>query len=298
MFAATIQHEIKAARRERLPQLILIVFLFMVAAASFIGWLTHETVTSVYNEALRQGATTQPNPFLQIPQLDPVKNVIIYMALIGALFAVLIGVRSSVRDRKSRVLDLVFSRPVSKRQYVAARFIGMAIWLGVITVIAAVLTWLSLWIVQGHATSLGNTGRLLAFFALSWLFLLPFMALGMMSGMRAKGETTALLVPILVWALVTFVVPQFGTAEEPISFLNPVPAQPASEGAFFQINHQVLQPFSFTDHYKELSAASLHFTDDHDTTRQMLEFALIVGVTVVPLLVCAPQLMRKGELYE
>lgn len=298
MFAATMRHEVKAARRERLPQLILIVFLFMVAAASFIGWLTHETVTSVYNEALRQGATTQPNPFLQMPQLDPVKNVVIYMALIGALFAVLIGVRGGLRDRKSRVLDLVFSRPVDKRAYVLARFVGMAIWLGVIVIIAGILTWLSLWTLQGHALSTTNVGRLCTFFVLSWVFLLPFTALSMMSGMRAKGETTALLLPILAWVLVTFVVPQFGTAEEPISFLNPVPAQPAATGAFFEINRQVLQPISFTDHYKELSAASLQFTDDHDTSRQILEFALVVGAAVVSLVVFAPQLMRKGELYE
>lgn len=298
MFAATIRHEIKAARRERLPQLILIVFLFMVAAASFIGWLTHENIMSVYNEAVRQGATTQPNPFLQIPQLNPVKNVVIYIALIGALFAVLIGVRSSVRDRKSRVLDLVFSRPISKRQYVLARFTGMAIWLGVITGIAGILTWLSLWIVQGMVPSLAHIGQLIGFFLLSWLFLLPFMALGMMSGMRAKGETTALLVPILVWVLVTFVVPQFGTAEEPISFLNPVPAQPASQGAFFQMNRQLLQPLSFTDHYKELSAASLHFTDSHDLSPQALEFAAVIGATVGSLVIFAPRLMRKGELYE
>lgn len=298
MFAAIVSHEIKAARRERLPQLVLAVFLLMIAVASFIGWLTHVTVTGVYDEALRQGATTLPNPFLHIPQLNPVKNVIIYIALIGALFAILIGVRSSVRDRKSQVLNLVFSRPISKRNYVLARFIGMGLWLGVIMAVAGVLTWLSLWIVQGQPASFANTERLSIFFILSWLFVLPFMALGMMSGMRAKGETVALLVPILIWALITFVVPQFGTAEEPISFLNPVPAQPASQGSFFQMNRQVLQPLSFTEHYKELGAISLQLTDNHDVTQQVLEFTAIISVAVVSLLVLAPRLMRKGELYE
>ena len=37
-FTATIAQEIQAAKRNRLPQLILGVLLGMVAAASFIGW--------------------------------------------------------------------------------------------------------------------------------------------------------------------------------------------------------------------------------------------------------------------
>jgi ABC-2 type transport system permease protein len=196
------------------------------------------------------------------------------------------------------VLDLVFSRPIGKRSYTLARFVGIAAWLGVIIVIAGVLTWASLWIVQSAAPSLADVGHLATFFVVSWLFLLPFTALGMMSGMYAKQETTAMLLPILVWVLFTFVVPQLGTAEEPISFLNPVPAQPASQGVFFEINRQVLQPLSFTDHYKELSSAALQYTSDHELVRQGLEFTLIIGLTVVPLVVFSPQLIRQGELYE
>jgi ABC-2 type transport system permease protein len=172
MFVATILNELKSARRERLPQLILAVFLAMVAAASFIGWMTHKTVTSVYNEALRERVTTQPNPFLQVPQLDAVKNVVIYTALIGALFAVIVGVRSSLRDRKSGVLDLIFSRPVDKRKYILAKYVGILLWLGVVIAIAAILTWVSLWIIQGQPESLVNSGRLIIFFSISWLFLL------------------------------------------------------------------------------------------------------------------------------
>ena len=298
MFIATIRHELKSARRERLPQLILSVFLAMVTASSFIGWMTHKTVSSVYNEAVREQLTTQPNPFLQVPALDSVKNVVIYTALIGALFAVIVGVRSSLRDRKSGVLNLIFSRPVGKRQYVAAKYIGILSWLGIVIIIAAILTWASLWIIQGHPPSLSNSQRLLLFFGISWLFMLPFTALGMMSGLFAKQETTALLLPILVWVLITFIVPQLGTAEEPISFLTPIPSQPVSQGVFFQINRSLLQPISYTDHYKELSGASLSLSQDHQVAKQSLEFALIIGVTVVSLIVFSPKLIRSGELYE
>lgn len=297
-FGATIKQEITAARRDWLPQVILGVFLGMIAAASFIGWMTHITVTSVYNEALREGATHQPNPFLNAPQLDPVKNVVIYITLIGALFAILVGVQSMVRERKSRVLDLILTRPIGMRSYVLAKFTGIGVWLGIVLGVSAVLTWISLWIIQGHAVSASNCLQLLIFFGISWLFLLPFTALGMMSGLRSKQETTALLLPILVWVLIAFIVPQLGTAEEPVSFLNPVPAQPISHGIFFQTNRMLLQPVSFTDHYKELSGAVLHYRQGQSLVSQSLEFGLIDAITIIPLVWLSPKLIRKGELYE
>lgn len=296
-YMTTVVQELRAARRERLPQLILGVFIVLVAAASFIGWLTRVTVTSIYNEALRQGVTNQPNPFLHASALDPVKNIVIYVALIGALLAIILGVQSTLRDRKAKVLDMVFSRPISKRHYVAAKFIGISAWLGIVMCAAAVFTWLSLWIIHGQPLALWPTGRLAVFFVISWLFLAPFTAIGMISGLASKRETSALLAPILLWVLLTFIVPQLGTAAEPISFLNPVPAQVASSGVFFQINHQILQPISYIDHYKRLSADTLGY-DNASWKTQALETGLSVMAGVAVLIGFAPKAIRKGELYE
>jgi ABC-2 type transport system permease protein len=295
---AIMRHEFQTARRERLPQIILIVFIALIGAASFIGWLTHTTVTNVYNEALREGVTHQINPFSQTSALDPLKNIVIYVALIGALLAILLGVQSALRDRKARSLDLVFSRPISKRRYVCAKFAGVCLWLGGIMIIAAGTTWLSLWLIQSKPLSVSLTGNLFIFFGISWLFLTPFTAIGMMSGFMNRRETTALLTPILVWVLLTFVVPQLGTAEEPISFLNPVPAQVSSSGAFFQFNHRLLQPISYIDHYKQLSARTLGYAQDPSWRMGALEAGLVAISGIAVMALVTPLFIRRGELYE
>lgn len=297
-YTAIIKQELRTASRERLPQLILGVFIVLIGAASFIGWLTHKTVTNVYSEALREGVTKQPNPFLQAPALDPVKNVVIYIALIGALLAIILGVQSALRDRKAKALDMVFSRPVSKQRYVSAKFIGVSLWLGAVMAIAACSTWLSLWLIRSHPLSLSLTGSLALFFIFSWLFLAPFTAIGMMSGFMSRRETTALLLPILLWVLLTFVVPQLGTAEEPISFLNPVPAQVASNGVFFQINHRLLQPISYIDHYKQLSAVTLRYAHDPSWKTEAFEAGVVAFAGVATLAALTPKRIRRGELYE
>lgn len=296
--AAVVRQEFRAARRERLPQLMLVVFLGLVAAATFIGWLTHTTVTSVYTEALREGATNQPNPFLLVPPLSAVKNIVIYVSLIGALLAILVGVQSAIRDRKAKVLGMVFSRPIGRRLYIAAKFAGVMLLLGLTLCAAAVLTWFSLWIIGGQPLNWVLTGHLILYFVVSWAFLIPFAALGMMSGLYSQRETTALLVPILIWVLFTFILPQLGTAAEPISFLNPVPAQISSSGPFFAFNHQFLQPLSYIDHYKELSASTLAYTHDTAILQQELEVGSFVVLSTTALLYFAPRLIRQGSLYE
>lgn len=287
------------ARYERLPQLLLIIFIVMVAAASFIGWLTHATVTSVYNEALREGATTQPNPFLHAPPLNSVKNIVIYIALIGALLAIILGVQSALRDRKAKVLNMVFSRPVSRRHYLFAKLLGISIWLAVILAVSAVFTWISLWVIQGQPLSASLTGHLVVFFIISWLFLVPFISMGLMSGFIARRETTALLTPVLLWALLSFVIPQLGTAAEPISFLNPVPAQVASKGKFFRSSRQVLQPVSYINHYKQISASTLGYNNSGESWKSpSFEAAILAAGSLAVLVSLTPRAIRKDELYE
>jgi ABC-2 type transport system permease protein len=295
---ATIRHEIRCAQRDRLPQLMLAVFLLMAAASALIGWLTHVTVSSVYAEAVREGVTRRPDPFLSSPPLFSVKNMVIYVSAVGALLAILVGVQSGLRERRAGVIDLVFSRPVGVRRHIVGKLAGVGLWLGLVLAVSAVLIVIGLSIAGGRIPSLADTVNLLLFFGLSWAFLVPFAALGIMSGMRSQRETTALLLPVLTWVALLFVVPQLGTAEEPISFLNPVPAQIPARGGFFSAISQVLQPLSFVTDYKKLSAFTLGFGDTAGLTVRQLDFSLMALAGVLALVILGPRLLRKGELYE
>lgn len=295
---AVVRQELRTARRERLPMILLAVFFVLIAAATFIGWMTHTTVTSVYNEALREGATSQPNPFLLVAPLDSVKNIVIYISLIGALLAIVMGVQSALRDRKAKVLGMVLSRPLHRRAYAAAKLSGIMLWLAGVLGVAALMTWVSVWIVRGQPVPLGQVGQLMLFFFVSWCFLLPFAAIGLWSGMSSRQETTALLLPILIWALIMFIVPQLGTAAEPISFLNPVPAQVASTGPFFSFNQHFLQPLSYIDHYKAVSSVVLQYTDASSLAVQLSEAIGLALATTAAYIFVSPRMIRSGELYE
>jgi ABC-2 type transport system permease protein len=253
--------EIRSTSRERLALALLAVFLGMALVSSAIGWASHHTVMSVYDETVLQMGRTVPDPFAGVSALDVTRNAVIYIVLIGALMATVVGVRSSVRDRRAGVADLVFSRPIGTGTYVAGKLLGAQVWIGVVIAAAMAATWLSVWVVNGRPPSPSETASLLAFHALAWLFLLPFTVLGMAAGARARHESTALLVPILAWVAIVFVVPQLGTAQNPTAVLSPVPAPASGQDLFFRVNHVVLRPVSITEHFKHAGAVVLHLRD-------------------------------------
>jgi ABC-2 type transport system permease protein len=296
-FAATARHELRSTHRERLPQALLVVFLGMVAASSFIGWLTHRTVTQVWEETRADGLTQAANPFTDVSALYYAANVVIYVVLIGALLAIALGATSSLRGRTSGTLDLVLSRPVDTRAYLAGKLAGTAGWLGVVVAVAAVVNWLSITVILGGVLGVEDTLRLAGFYGLAWLFLLAFLLLGLLSGIYSRRETTALLVPIAAWSVLAFVLPQLGTAARPVSLLNPVAAAPA-EGGAFDVIHSLFGPLSLTEQFKTASGVLLG--DDRvqgSATGALLSIllALLVGGA---LLLSTPRGRLRRGLHE
>lgn len=249
------RHEVTGLRRERLPKVLLILFVVMVMLSSFIGWLASTTVTSVWRESVRVGLTTAPNPFADMSPLYISRNTVIYVVLIGALAAIVLGAMSGMRDRRARVTDLILTRPVSGREFLAGKALGLGAVLAGITTLVSMIAWVTLAVIAGPL-GWGATLRLLAFFALVLVVLQTFALLGLLSGLRSREQTGALLLPISIWALITFVLPQLSTGANPVSLLNPVPAPPATDGAF-AVLHAVLGPLSLTEQFKTVSGLLL-----------------------------------------
>ena len=250
------RQELVALRRERLPLVLLIVFVVMVSVSSLIGWLTNTTVSSVWQKTVQAGLTQAPNPFADVSPLYYARNTVIYLVLIGALMAIVVGVGSTMRDRKTRTLDLVLSRPISVPAYLLGKLAGIGAWLAMILAAVAVISWISISLITRGPLPASDSLRLAGFYAVAWVLLLAFVALGMLSGIYASRETSALLVPISIWSIIAFVLPQIGTSANPVSLLNPVPSVKVPGGAFDILN-TVVSPLSVTEQFKAASGLIL-----------------------------------------
>ena len=269
----------------------------MVSLSNFIGWLTNKNVTSIYRKVKDQGLTAVANPFDNVSALYYLRNTVIYIVLVGALLAIVLGVASIIRYRKARTADLILVRPVDTRSYLLGKLAGVAAWLAMILGLVTVISWISIAFIIRRPLTAADTARLVFFFAMSLLFLIAFVLLGMICALYSSRETSALLLPIAIWSVITFVLPQLGTADHPVSLLNPVPAI-ANQGGAFSILNSIFSPFSITEQYKKVSSWILGNTDFVGNPTVSLTILVMVFLVGSLTLLSTKRDRLRRELYE
>lgn len=88
-------HQIRSLRQQRVLGMLGATMLGVAALAGVLGWSSHETIVGVYDETAKllatRGTAAPPNPFLLKPALALPSNMVIYITLIGALAALVVG---------------------------------------------------------------------------------------------------------------------------------------------------------------------------------------------------------------
>lgn len=285
----TVFMEIKLLLRERLVILVGLIFIALTIAASFIGWSTSNTINHAYDLSrpfLAQGVSLPPNPFANVSHLSLQRNIGMYFFLIGSLLAIVIGYRSTLRDRLTHVSALVMTRGLSIRQFVTAKSMAVALMLlGILFV-----SFLCSIVVSSLFPELHLTGTQILHFALfyglSWVYLLTFGLIGVTSGLIAKSQTMALLIPVTVWVIIGFVIPQVISGLEPTALLNPVSITAIDQShTFFTDIQNAIGPFSFAQNYRVAANSLLEFGDSSvqvgTLVFSVLGAAVISGVMTV-----------------
>lgn len=283
----TLVMELRLLLREKLVIIISLIFLALTIAASFIGWSTSHTVNQAYSLSqpfLAQGAAMPPNPFSGVSHLSLQRNIGMYFFLVGSLLAIVIGYQSSLRDRLNRVSALVMTRRLTKQQFVIAKACAVSL------VLASILfiSFLCSLIVASVFPELHLTGVQVfhfgLFYGLSWVYLVTFGMVGVISGLLAKNQTMALLLPVTLWVVIGFVIPQIISGLEPTALLNPVSITATSQShSFFTDLQNIIGPFSFAENYRVVSNSLLEFTNSAVNTVQLV--GSIVGAAIVSMAV-------------
>lgn len=250
------KHEFLAVWRQKTFLLILLLFLSMTLLSTYIGWSTKQTIIEIYNETISrlvQGGVTEipVNPFLHLPALGFLKNMTIYVVLIGSLMAMILGHSAFIRERKAGVVKLLFSRSLSPYQFAAGKILGIFSILLVVISSSFFISYLSASLVSGTWLHLPETTRLIAFYTLSFEYILTFALVSFWFSIVTRRESLALMIPFIIWIIIVFVLPQLNTALDPASLLNPTTIQTAfPQGKFFTAIRDYITPFSLSESYR------------------------------------------------
>jgi ABC-type transport system involved in multi-copper enzyme maturation permease subunit len=284
MIATIASHQVLSLRRQRVFTAAVGTLVAVTVLAGVLGWASHQTIVGVYDESVKllatRGLDAPPNPFLIKPALSMLSNMVIYVTMIGALVALVLGHLSVADDEANGIGRLVFSRQVSRTQYAVGKITSSAIVLAVAIGMCAMVSIAALIIVDHAVPATTDLGRLIGFYGFSWLYLMAFALIGMVTLLLARRRSLGLLSAIGVWLVVTFAVPQFTSGLRPAQSLNPIVDPISTSQTFFKVTSRG-RPYSIAEQFKEASGRILATNSGEpgvDTLRRVL---LIVGVFAV-----------------
>ena len=294
MIATVASHQVLSLRRQRVFLAMLATLLTMTALAGVLGWSSHQTIVRVYDEAVKllasAGKPSPPNPFLLKPTLSLLSNMVVYIPLIGALLALIVGHLSIVDDETNGTGRLVFSRQISRTSYVLGKIASAAIVLAVILAASLAVSVAALLVVNRTVAG-ADLGRLLMFYGLSWLYLMVFALIGMVTVLMTRRRSIALLSAMGAWLVITFVIPQFTSGLRPTQSLNPITDPASTSQTFFKITSK-FRPYSIVEQYKQASGQILHTATAESVGHTIQRVMPIAGVAVALVLVTVRLVQR------
>ena len=247
--------------RERTVGLLAVMFVVLVLISAWLGWQATATVNRIYLDAAAfladSGQPVPSNPVLAISPLSLMRNMAVYVSLIGALAAIVIGNRLIALDRKAGVLALIGIRPLPRHAYAAGKIAALAVMIAGLTTVAAVVSILTFVALPAVSVTSAQWLQLGGFFSVSGLYMMIFGLIALAAGAMVRSESVGLLIPVTIWLTATFIAPQLTQNLNPTAAINPISALAAPpDTAFFHLMGQVLGSISLADAYK-FAAANL-----------------------------------------
>ncbi len=210
------RREWQAAFRNRQFLIITALFLGLSILSVYIGSTTKHAEMRLYNDTVArltaEGSTVLPaKP--EINTLAILANLTEYVSIVGAILAVILGYNALIEEKQSGGLKLILTRPVYRDRLLTDKLLGNAAVIGALLGLAFVFNVTLLVAIRGVWPTLGEISRLAAFIGLSFVYMLIFLTVSMLLSIRMKSSANVFLVVLVLWMLVSFVLPQMAETQ-------------------------------------------------------------------------------------
>lgn len=288
--------QMRTFARQRILHTTIGVTAGFAALAGVLGWASHQTIIGVYDESSKllaqRGQAAPPNPFLLKPSLSMLANEIIYVTMIGALVAIVVGHIAIAEDESNGIGRLVFIRAIQRTRYAVGKLSACALLLGIASTSCFVVSVGALTIVDRFPSGTDLT-RLAAFYLLAWLYSMVWTLVGAIGVLLTSKRPLALLGSISAWLTVTFAFPQFTSGLRPTQSLNPIVDPVSTSQTLFRIAAKA-RPYSLAEQFKEAAGRVLSTAASEPISQTRLRIAPIVAAVVI-LCAVAWQLIERHD---
>jgi ABC-2 type transport system permease protein len=290
--------EISDAFRNRLFLISMIMLLSLSLIAIGLGSLSVRTQMTDYLQSVQILTNLGRTDFPAAPSLNPIaisKNFINYLAMVGALLAMILGFTAINKERQAGTLRLILSRPVFRDQFLTGKVLGNATLLAALMFVVGVVTVLAIGLIGRVWLTGDQIIRLALTMGMSWLYLLTFYLLAQFFALLLPNSNNALLLTVIVWLVFAFIFPQIGDTMDldnqlPGGFFATLGLDKAGEDQalqqfkWYEKVRDGVEELSPTKHYERISYALLGVKKEFNinTWQEILQLKLVnlVGLTI------------------
>lgn len=205
-------HEYRAAVRSRTMLVFGIILVLATVVSVYIAAVDYAAQLADY-QAYRSAAQANGLPRVAPSPLAPLsllRGALEYVEIIGAVIAITLGYLSVARERSSRTLALIRSRPVTIRQQVAGTVIGAVGVFSTMVVATLAVGVVCVGVVGNDWLSGAQIFRLILVGVAAVVYLTTFYCLGLVICSRTSVATNGLMIALGIWLVVVLVLPQIG----------------------------------------------------------------------------------------
>jgi ABC-type transport system involved in multi-copper enzyme maturation permease subunit len=207
------QKEFRDAWREKLLVVLIACLGLLVVVSIIVATIQIGVDVSTYQQALAKLHSSGQTSVLTPPQYSPLqmlRSSIEYLEIIGAIFAIVLGYTSIARERTSGALKLIFSRAVTKTEYVTGKILGNLAIIATIVVSFCLFAYLSIFVLGQVLLSPVEVLKLAIAGGLSIMYLMIFYSLAALLATRVKSLLNGLVVALVFWVSFVLILPQIG----------------------------------------------------------------------------------------
>jgi ABC-2 type transport system permease protein len=319
MIIEIAKKEIKDAFKNKLFLIILFMLLVLTIVSIVLGSYQVKIAVGNYNSSIEFLKSLGKTALPPMPNLNPIsasKGFANYIGMVGALLAIVLGNIAISKEHKNGTLRLILSRGVFRDTFMNGKLLGNLAILAGITVATGVITFAALLAIGGVSLSSADVVRMLLFFFMSFLYMTFFLVLSMGIASISSQGSRALLATVIVWLVLSFVLPQIG---DTMDMDNQLPGGFFSQmGMTRDQEHQVLQKFKFyeslrngieemspTKHYERIGYALLNVKPgfEKNTPWQVvgLKWIDLLGLTIPSIglwLLTYIAFLKREDIYQ
>ncbi len=261
--------------------LVVLAFLAMVTLVSvLVSSIVFDRQVTLYSDLVKTLAQLGKTPVGPAPEMHPLnllRGVVEYVDIIGAVLGMVLGYLSVSREKTSRALKLILTRPITRVQMVAGKMLGNVVFIVLTLLVIGAFSSLGLMFIGRAALSLDELLKLGMVLLMSMSYILVFFSLTFLLSLLMKTMSNALAVSFVLWLLVVLIMPQIGDTMDPdnqvpggffnsMNFTKPQEEQVMAQFSSYETVRNAIEQASITKRYERTSFALLGVKQQYNGT--------------------------------